>query len=45
MPETESLEMSLENIIIKTKHNIDIGDFNLSLITKFEFLNKIAIIK
>jgi hypothetical protein len=45
MPGIEYLENSLVNTIINTKHNIDIGDFNLSLITKFEFLNKIAIIK
>lgn len=44
MHEIETLEMLSENITIKAKHNIDIGDFNFSLITTLAFLNKKPII-
>ena len=45
MPVIEPLEMSWANTIIKMKHNIDIGDFNFSLITKLVFLKRTPIIK
>ena len=45
MPVIEPLEMSWANTIIKMKHNIDIGDFNFSLITKLVFLKRTPNIK